>query len=455
MTKCAADGSKPVDRIGVSDRLERLPITGFHRLVCAMMFLSWLCEAIDLGGTSFIMPVIIKAFGLTKIEGGYYSSVGFLGMFIGSSCAGALSDLIGRKKVVIGSMILWGCAGLAMSMSTTVTMLFTARFFLGIGLGAQLPAAIAYLSEVVPSHSRGKYITLLQMFLPIGMAVAGVLTLMVLPKFGWQGCYFAEALPAMAFLLVWKLCPESAFWLESRGHYEQADNITDLWETKAQQYLKGKPLPPVVKIKREDENANKEPGKITDLFTAKYVKIIIMTFFAWGALLMSDYGLTTWLTQLLTAKGFDVIKSTGFVSIGILGGIPAWFFASWIIDKLGRKWGIMIASALTAVSAYFYGLSSTITMVILLGIVYQFGKYALAMTTTAYLPELFETHVRATGTGIAYSFGRLGSIVGPIILAWVMTSYGADATFFAAAGIALIVGLAVMALGPETKGKVF
>lgn len=440
-----------LQRYSVSDRLERLPVTNFLKVVCAMMFLSWLCEAIDLGGTSFIMPVILDAWDLTKTQGGYYSSIGFAGMLFGSIIAGALSDAIGRKKVVIASMIIWGCAGLAMSMSTSATMLFTARFILGLGLGAQLPVAITYLSEVVPSHSRGKYITLLQMFLPIGMFIAGVLTVVVLPRYGWRGCYFIEAIPALMFLAVWKICPESPLWLESQGKLAQADQIVELYEAKAQTEMAGKPLPPI-EVKKKIET---EPGKISDLFTRKYIKLMIMCFFAWGALLMSDYGLTTWLTQLLVAKGFDVVKSTGFVALGILGGIPAWFFASWVIEKIGRKWGIMISSIMTAVFAYFYGLSSSIVLVIILGILYQFGKYSLAMTTTAYLPELWETHIRATGTGTAYSFGRLGSIIGPIFLASIMVSFGNNAVFYAAAAIALVVGIAIMALGPETKGRVF
>ena len=441
-------------RIGVSDRLERLPITKFHKIVNGMLFLSWLCEAIDLGGTSFMMPVIMKAFNLTKAQGGYYSSIGFLGMFFGSLIIPALSDKFGRKKMVIASMMIWGCAGLVMSQAPTVTVLFAARFFLGFGLGAQLPVAIAYISESVPSHSRGKYITLLQMFLPIGMAVAGLLTVIVLPQYGFRGCYFVEALPALMFLAVWKVCPESAYWLESVGKTKEADKIVDLWESKALAELGGKPLPPIA-VKESAAADDKESAKISDLFTRKYAKLIVMCFFAWGALLMSDYGLTTWLTQLLTGKGFDVIKSTGFVTIGILGGIPAWFFAAWAIEKFGRKKAILAASIMTAVFAYFYGLSTSIIMVILLGILYQFGKYTLAMTTTAYLPELWETHIRATGTGTAYSFGRLGSIAGPIFLAWVMTTYGGNAVFYAAAAIALIVGIAIMALGPETKGRVF
>ena len=92
-------------------------------------------------------------------------------------------------------------------------------------------------------------------------------------------------------------------------------------------------------------------------------------------------------------------------------------------------------------------------MLIIMGACYQFGKYALAMCNNVYTPELFDTHLRATGTGLSLACGRFGSIIAPIVLAWVMTSYGTNATFYTAAGMALLSGCAVMVLGPETKGQ--
>lgn len=438
------------ERISVKDRLERLPISGYHRVVCFFLFISWFCEAIDLGGTGFLMPVIIKHFQLTPVEGGYFSSTAFLGMMIGSIAAGAIADSIGRKKAIILSMITWGCAGMGMAFAQNVEMLFVCRFILGLGLGAQIPVAMAYLSEIIPTHSRAKYMTLYQMLVPVGIAFAGLLTVLILPtEFGWRGVYVAESLPALTLFLVWKFCPESAFFYESKGRFKEADEITEHWENKVREALNVQELPPVVVSKKVPIQA----GKISDLFTGHYMKIMFMAFIWYTLCQGSDYGLATWLTQLLIAKGFDIIKSTWFVTLGILGGIPAWFFTAWITERFGRKPGIFISACLTAVFAYLYGASSTMGMLILFGICYQFGKYSLAMCNNVYTPELFETHVRATGSGAALACGRLGSILAPIFLAWVMTSFGTNATFYTAAGMVLIAGFAVLILGPETKGQ--
>lgn len=171
--------------------------------------------------------------------------------------------------------------------------------------------------------------------------------------------------------------------------------------------------------------------------------------------MFSDYGLTTWLTTILIEKGFDVVSSTAFVTIGIFGGIPAWFFASWSCKKLGRKKTFLIAGLCTSIFGIAYGASTTFIMLIITGILYQFGKYLNAMCMALYTPELYDTNIRGTGNGLATSWGRMGSIVGPIVLAGVMTSFGAYTTMYIAAAMVIIPGLLVFLIGPETKDKKF
>ena len=94
-------------------------------------------------------------------------------------------------------------------------------------------------------------------------------------------------------------------------------------------------------------------------------------------------------------------------------------------------------------------------MLIVTGILYQFGKYLNAMMMALYTPELYETAIRTTGNGLATSWGRMGSIVGPIVLAGVMTSFGVYVTMYIAAAMVIIPGLLVFLFGPETKDKKF
>ncbi|WP_165170775.1 MULTISPECIES: MFS transporter [unclassified Adlercreutzia] len=432
----------------IADRMNRIPTSPHTVVIIFFVLMGWFAETIDLGGTSFLMPTIREYFEMDATTGGYYSSICFLGMFIGAIGAGRIADRIGRKKTIVGAMLLWGIAGFALVFSPNIYYLFTMRFILGVGLGGQFPVALSYLSEIVSGAERPKYMTLYQLMTPIGFAVAGVLTVLILPHFDWRGVYLAEALPALFIIGIIKTCPESPLWLEAKGRYDEADAICTKFEQEA--IARHKELPEPVRIERTDKKAS-----FKDLFSPKYLRVTVLCFFVWFISMFSDYGLTTWLTTILMEKGFDVVQSTGFVTIGILGGIPAWFFATWSAKKLGRKKTFLIAGLCTSIFGIAYGASTTLVMLIITGILYQFGKYLNAMMMALYTPELYETNIRTTGNGLATSWGRMGSILGPIILAGVMTSFGVYTTMYIAAAMVIIPGLLVFLFGPETKDKTF
>ena len=291
--------------------------------------------------------------------------------------------------------------------------------------------------------------TLYQLMTPIGFTVAGIVTVLVLPHFDWRGVYFFEALPALFIIGIIKICPESPLWLETQGRIDEAEVICARIEKHAIE--KHGELPEPVPNPHRDE----KKGKYRDLFTKKYIGLVILCFFIWFISMFSDYGLTTWLTTILTQKGFDVVKSTGFVTVGILGGIPAWFFVTWSAKKLGRKKTFLISGICTALFGILYGASGSVVTLVVFGIMYQFGKYANAMCLALYTPELYETNIRAAGNGLATSWGRFGSIVGPIILAMMMDNLGSNMTMYIATGLVIIPGLLVFLFGPETKDKTF
>lgn len=444
-TNYAKNAKQYAPEITVADRMDRIPSTGHSWVIIFFVLMGWFAETIDLGGTSFLMPSIREYFQMDTTTGGFYSSACFVGMFIGAIFAGALADKIGRKKVIIGAMLVWGCAGFALVFSQTVEYLFTMRFILGLGLGAQFPVALTYLSEMVSSKERAKFMTLYQLMTPVGFTVAGFLTVMILPHFDWRGVYLAEALPALFIIGIIKTCPESPRWLETQGRHEEALEVCARFEHFAEHSHKELPEPIHMNVEVG------EKGKYRDLFQSKYIGLVILCFFIWFISMFSDYGLTTWLTTILTMKGFDVVKSTAFVTLGILGGIPAWFFTTWAANKLGRKKAFLIAGLCTAIFGIAYGAASTEPMLIAFGVLYQFGKYVNAMCLALYTPELYETKIRAAGNGLATSWGRLGSILGPIFFAMTVEGFGAETTVYIAAAMVVIPGLLVFLFGPETN----
>ena len=268
-------------RVSVADRMNRIPTSPHTALIIFFVLMGWFAETIDLGGTSFLMPTIREYFGMDATTGGYYSSICFLGMFFGAIAAGRIADKVGRKKTIVASMLIWGVAGFALVLSPNVYYLFAMRFVLGLGLGAQFPVALSYLSEIVSGKDRPKFMTLYQLMTPVGFAVAGVLTVLILPHFDWRGVYLAEALPAFFVIGIIKTCPESPLWLEAKGRYEEADAICTKFEQEA--IARHKELPPVEVIVRSDVKMS-----FKDLFKSKYLKVTVLCFFVWFISMFSD-----------------------------------------------------------------------------------------------------------------------------------------------------------------------
>ncbi|MCL2337784.1 MAG: MFS transporter [Firmicutes bacterium] len=443
-------------RAGISKRLERLPSSPYLMRIGGLVLVASFLEAIDMSGIGYLLPVLGQFWHLGPKALGYLASITYVGMFFGSIVCGYLADKFGRKPVLIAAMLIWGVFGIVFAFSWSVSALFITRLIFGIGLGAQIPVGTSLLSELVPSRLRGKYIVFFMTVLPIGMAVGGLLTYLFLPYLGWRGMFVLEAFFALWAFVIWKHLPESALWLESKARYNEADAVMEHIEQKIEKNT-GQPLP-VVEATYADTpapEAVKEQSPFAELFSRHHMKITIMATIWMFTTMMAFYGINLWLTSLLVAKGFAIIKSMGYVALIALGGVPGYFFISYMIEKVGRKWMVVLMAVLTAVMAYSYGQAPTLGLVIGTGLLYMFCQYSFNMVNQVYLPELFSTRLRGTGVGYTAACGRLGATIGPIIIGYILAGYGPTAVMLFAFGVNLVTAVVVALLGPETKGKVF
>ena len=438
-------------KLFIPQRLERLPVTSYQRMIGLIICFAWFLDDVDLGGMTFILSTLGKEFNLTPIQMGYLGSMSFAGMFFGTMYTGFFADKIGRKTVLVRAMYLWGIAGLLCAISWNIESLFCFRFLLGLGLGMELPAAHAMLPEFFPKESRGRWVAFMEGLLPVGIITAGLVTYYVLPLVGWRWVFVVEALPALWLIVVRQKMPDSPRWLEAIGRHEDAEKAMAMIENEVQKRT-GKPLPPVKDIELVETAVG--TFRFAGLWTKLYYRRTIMLWVLWPALLFSYYGLTTWLGALLVAKGFAISKSITFVTLITLGGIPGFLLATYLLEKIGRKAVVVPAIILTAVSAYFYGQADNMTALYITGALLQFFTYAMWSGVYAYTPELYPTRMRAGGCGLASSIGRIGALLGPYIVGAVLQYYGVKAVFTVAASIFTVAALMVVILGPETKGKI-
>lgn len=445
------DLAERVENLRIPQRIERLPLTSYQRVIGFVIVMAWMFDCIDLGAMTFLLPVLAKEFHLNAAQMGLLGSMSFAGMFVGTLFSGLFSDKIGRKTVLQWSMVIWGMAGLLLALSWNIPSLFFFRFLLGMGLGSELPVANAMLPEFLPKHARGRYVAIMEGLLPVGIIIAGIISYLVLPRVGWRWVFVAESIPAAWLFIIRRNLPESPRWLETMGRIEAADQVMRQIETEVGKRF-GKPLPPVpdtILVEKETSQS-----AFTELWSRDYYKRTIMLWILWPAALFGYYGLTTWLGALLVNKGFNIIKSISFVIFITSGGIPGFLLATYLLERIGRKAVVIPTLVMTAVSAYFYGQATSLTLLYFWGFLLQFFQYGMWSSVYAYTPELYPTRMRATGCGLSSSIGRIGALLGPYVIGAVLASAGSTAVFNLAASMFAIAALAVLILGPETKGRI-
>ncbi len=433
----------------IAARLERLPLTSYQRGLFAIIATAWFFDSMDLGALTFVLGPIKQSFGLSTSEAGILSSMSFLGMFIGAGSAGLLADRFGRTRVFQVSMIFWGLGSILCGLAPTVQTLAAARVLLGFGMGMEFPVAQSMVSEIIPAKQRGRYIALLEGFWPLGFIASGLVAFAVLSVADWHWVFILQGIPAIFVLVVRRYVPESPRWLASQGDAIGAERVMSEIEAKVSARVGGAALP---SSSPEHIELRSKKGLAT-LFAPGYVRRTAMLWCLWFFALLGFYGLTTWLGALLQAKGFPVTKSVYYTILISLAGIPGFLTAAWSIEALGRKPTLIGALLGAAIAAYFYGGATDQTGLIVAGLCMQFCAFGMWSALYAYTPELYPTPVRATGTGFASAVGRIGSLIGPTLIGFILPAAGQSGVFALGAGAFALAALAVLVLGEETKGR--
>lgn len=379
--------------------------------------LGWLFDAMDVGMLSFVMVALQKDWGLSTQEMGWIGSINSIGMAVGALVFGILSDKIGRKSVFIITLLLFSIGSGLTALTTTLAMFLVLRFLIGMGLGGELPVASTLVSESVEAHERGKIVVLLESFWAGGWLIAALISYFVIPKYGWEVAMILSAIPALyALYLRWNL-PDSPRFQKVEKRPSVIENIKSVW-------------------------------------SGEYRKATIMLWILWFSVVFSYYGMFLWLPSVMVLKGFSLIKSFQYVLIMTLAQLPGYFTAAWFIERLGRKFVLVTYLIGTACSAYLFGVAESLTVLIVAGMLLSFFNLGAWGALYAYTPEQYPTVIRGTGAGMAAAFGRIGGILGPLLVGYLVASQASLSLIFTIFCESILIGVfAVIILGQETKQR--
>ena len=427
-------------------RLRTLDAGRVHYRLLVLAGIGWMFDAMDTGMVSFVLPVLAQDWNLPPAQLGYIVSIAFAGMAAGAAAGGWLADRFGRKTVFAAAMLVYGTAtGLCALAHNMETLLFY-RFWVGVGLGAQLPAAVALVGEYAPPKVRGRFIVLLESFWGLGWLAAALAAYFLIPKLGWQAAFAVGALPVLYVPLVWKYIPESVPYLVSRGKIEEAHRL-------------------VCRLERE---AGREPAAAAEaapapvperprfgmLWQPPFARRTLMLWAVWFGIMFSYYGIFTWLPKLLVAQGHTVVKTFEYVLWMIVAQLPGYLAAAALVEKIGRKATLAGFLAACAVCAWLFGRSVSPAELVVWGGLMSFFNLGAWGVLYTYTPELYPLRFRAFASGWAGSAGRIGGIAAPAVVASLMDAGGGfGLIFFMFAAVMMSAAALIAWLGEETKGR--
>lgn len=437
--------------LNISSRIDRLPTTPMLRKILLLTGIGWMFDAMDQGMVSGVMAVIIKDWALTKGEVSLIASIGLLGMAFGAALSGMAADKWGRKTVIMYTLIIYGVASAVSSLAMNYPMLLVLRFITGFGLGGELPAASTLVSEYSPTKTRGRNVIFLESFWAWGWIAASLVAYLAIPLYGWRMAFVIGGLPALFAAYLRKVVPESPRYLESVGKLKEADELVSRMEQQAG-------LSEKFSHSREaGSNSNKVKVSFLTLWTKKYIRSTLVLWIIWFGINFGYYGFVLWTPSLLMDRGFALVKSFEFTLIMCLAQLPGYFSAAYLVEKVGRKNVLSIYFAGTAIASWLFGHAGNNNEVLLYGCLLYFFSLGAWGCVYAYTPEVYPTVARASGSGWAAAFGRLGAFTAPLVVPVIYKLYGTEKgyvnIFIMFTMVFAIVAVFVAVFGRETMGK--
>lgn len=378
--------------------------------------LGWMFDAMDVGILSFIIAALKIEWSLTPEQMGWIGSVNSIGMAVGAFVFGLWADRIGRKKIFIITLLMFSLASGLSAFTTTLAAFLFFRFLVGMGLGGELPVASTLVSESVPAKDRGRTVVLLESFWAFGWLLAALIAYFVIPSFGWQTALILCALPAFYAIYLRLNLPDSPAFSPQ-------------------------------KVKRRSVWKN-----MKEVWSKEYARSTLVLWVVWFTVVFSYYGMFLWLPSVMVMKGFSMIQSFEYVLIMTLAQLPGYFTAAWLIEKIGRKFVLITFLLGTAASAFAFGNAETTVLLISSGIFLSFFNLGAWGALYAYSPEQYPAIIRGTGTGMAAAIGRIGGILGPLLVGSLVASGYSIGFIFTIFCGSIVIGVLVIAfLGKETR----
>jgi MFS transporter, AAHS family, 3-hydroxyphenylpropionic acid transporter len=376
------------------------------RFTIALCFVAAVFEGLDIQSMGVAAPRLAPAFHLGPGQLGIALSASTFGLMLGAGAGGWFSDRVGRKPVLIVSMICLGVFSLVTTIAGTIGKLLLIRAFAGIGLGGAFPTLIALVSEITSSRSRVTALACVYCGLPVGGIVAGLVAA-VAPD--WRYIFYVGGFGPLIFV------PVLARYLSNPTQVHRSESATR--------------------------------GQISWIFGSR-TRTTLLLWMAYFFTLLVVYVLLNWLPSLVLGRGYSHTKAAASSVVLNIGAVVGSLFLGYVSDR-GRSAAVLNVTYVGMIAALLL-LALPFRGAFLPG-AFAAGFFVIGgqLVLYAIAPTLYPTSARGTGVGAAVAVGRIGAIVGPLIGGGLLAIGFGPGVVPAAAIPGLIIALSCLLLLPR------
>ena len=417
------------------------------RVTARVLFVCWLAilfEGYDVGVMGAILPSMAedKAWNLSPLQLGALSSYALLGMFFGAFVIGTLSELIGRRRMLLVCVTTFSLTMGGAAWAPTPEWFGVFRFIGGLGLGGVIPVAAALTIEYSAQHRRSFNYGIMYSGYSIGILTAAAIAMWLIQEHGWRTVVGLGLIPLVAILPMARALPESLEYLVGRGRLQDAEQLS-------------KRLGVSLPVRKEQSSTQRTGWRqvLAEVFSRQNLRATVCFWIALFCGLLLIYALNTWLPSIMRRNGYDLGSSLSLLIVFSLSSAIGGMFLGKAADRFGVRLmvGIFYLLGAMAILALMWQHSMIINYVLVA--VAGLGTISASLILTGHLASYYPSNVRAAATGWGLSFSRLGAMTGPMLGGYVAGSgLGIEWNFVTFAAIALVAAVAVSLL-PRRSGQ--
>jgi putative MFS transporter len=431
-----------MSNVSMDEALDRAGTGPFQWRLIGIFGLVWTADAMQVLAVGFTAASIAATFGLTVPQALQTGTLFFLGMLIGAVAFGRLADKVGRRRVLITTVACDALFGTLSIFAPSFASLLVLRFLTGVAVGGTLPVDYAMMAEFLPAKSRGRWLVALEGFWAVGtliVALAAWAASVAGVADTWRYIVAVTAVPALLGLTLRFFVPESPLYLLRTGRAGEAKVIVN----RMLALHRKAPLLPEDQIVASSQVAE---GIFSDELRRRSVLILTI----WFLVSVSYYGVFTWMPAKLASDGFGFVRGYGFLVFVALAQIPGYVLAAYGVEAWGRRPTLIGFCLLSALGCLLFVVSPDDILIGASLLVMSFALLGTWGALYAYTPELYPTASRATGMGAAGAMARLGGLLAPSLMAFIVTGgFGLAIGLFA--GLLVVAAFAATAIDIETR----